>query len=196
MKKYLFPIVLLSLSLLCLNCSKNSTGNLSDSELLSAGWEEFRARDYGAARDHFTELAGRNALLADAYCGLGWSRLYLGALASALEDFETALNENPSAETSSDIYAGKCFGYDALGNSQQCVEASAQIAITWQFRYRSGLSYSDIRLVRAANLYALGEFSLSLAEVRFLDPSFNADINTVEGRAALAARIESLRGSV
>lgn len=196
MRKLLFPVLLIVFMVLGHGCSKSSTGNLSDSELLSAGWEEFRARDYGAARDHFAELAGRGTLLADAYCGLGWSRLYLGTPAPAIEDFETALGENPSAETGSDIYAGKCFGYDALGNSQQCIEASALIAITWQFRYRSGLSYSDIRLVRAANLYALGEFSLSLAEVRFLDPSFNADINTVEGRAALAARIESLRGSV
>lgn len=196
MKINFFSVLLITLSLLCLTCSKNSTGNLSDSELLSAGWEEFSARDYGAARDHFSELVGRGALLADAYCGLGWSRLYLGAPAQALEDFETALNENPATQTRNDILAGMCFGADALGDSQACIEFGANVAPGWQFRYRTSLSFSDITLVRAASYYALGDFAASLTEVRLLDTSFTANVNTVEGRAALAAKIESLRGSV
>ncbi|MCB0261428.1 MAG: hypothetical protein KDE62_17120 [Calditrichaeota bacterium] len=196
MKKYLFSVILLTLGLLCLNCSKDSTGNLSDSELLSAGWEEFSARDYGTARDYFAELAGRGALLADAYCGLGWSRLYLGSLALAIEDFEAALNENPSTVTRNDILAGMCFGADALGDPQACIEFGGNVAPGWQFRYRTSLSFSDITLVRAASYYALGDFAASLTEVRLLDASFSVNVNTVEGRAALAAKIETLRGSV
>ena len=196
MKKYLFSVILLTLGLLCLNCSKDSTGNLSDSELLSAGWEEFSARDYGTARDYFAELAGRGALLADAYCGLGWSRLYLGSLALAIEDFEAALNENPSTVTRNDILAGMCFGADASGDPQACIEFGGNVAPGWQFRYRTSLSFSDITLVRAASYYALGDFAASLTEVRLLDASFSVNVNTVEGRAALAAKIETLRGSV
>ena len=56
--------------------------------------------------------------------------------------------------------------------------------------------FNDLILLRAMSYYAIADFASSLGEVRRLQPSFYADVDTVEGRAALAEKIETLRSRV
>ena len=58
------------------------------------------------------------------------------------------------------------------------------------------LHYKDVHLLVAACYFANGEYSQSLAEVKMLNSSFDADTGTIEGKAALAEEIERLRSAV
>ncbi len=179
----------------CSDEGTSKTSSPSDKEVLDFGWNNFVAGDYSAAKDNFNELITREALLADAHSGLGWSNTFLDLLQNAADEFNFALNTQPSDSLKNDIYAGLSFVYDALNYPQECISATDNVATNWQFAYKADLDFNDIILLRAINYYALGEFDNSLIEVQRLDQSFNTDVSTVEGRAALANKIEALKGS-
>ena len=192
--KYILPIILGIM--IISGCSKSSSPGMSDEEKLAAAWESFTNGDYEQAKEYFTELIDDEEYLAEAYCGLGWSNSLLGQLQTAITNFTNGLNNNPTIEIEDDIYAGRSFAYEALGSYEDCLLDTDQIDEDWEFVHKDDLSYNDIILLRAICYYTLGEFENSLIEVQRLDPGFYADVSTEEGRAALAAKIEELRGIV
>ncbi|MCK4695547.1 MAG: hypothetical protein KAT74_07280 [Candidatus Cloacimonetes bacterium] len=192
--KYVLPIILGIM--IISGCSKSSSPGMSDEEKLAAAWENFTNGDYEKAIEYFTELIDDEEYLAEAYSGLGWSNSFLGQLQTAITNFTNGLNNNPTIEIEDDIYAGRSFAYEALSSYEDCLLDTDQIDEGWEFLHKDDLSYNDIILLRAICYYALGEFENSLIEVQRLDPGFYADVSTEEGRAALAAKIEELRGIV
>lgn len=191
-------ILVLSLSLLFLSsCGDDSSSSgLSDAEKLALAWTSFSDGLYQDAIDLFNELIDDEVFLAEAYSGLGWSAARNGQLQTAINSYENGLMNEPSVDLEDDIYAGWSFAKEALGEYADALTGTAEVSNNWQFDHDNQLSHNDIVLLRAICYYALGDFANSLLEVQILDPDFDCNVETEAGRAALAAKIEELRGEV
>jgi len=173
-----------------------SSSGLSDEEKLALAWQYFGEGSYQDAIDGFNELIDDEVFLAESYSGLGWSYSRDGQLNNAWSSFNTGLTNTPSEDIEEDIYAGSSFTLEAQELYNDALTNSGQVGNSWQFDHDAELSYDDIVLLRAICYYALTDFPNSLLEVQILAPDFDCDVQTEEGRAALAAKIEELRGEV
>jgi len=186
--------------MLCVGCGGDDDGSTpppaaTDQEGLAAGWTAFATGDFAQAETEFRELLRRGALLDAAHDGLGWTFARESAPDSSVTHFTAALAAGAdTAEIAGEVYAGLAFAQDAAGDPAACLAAAAEVPAGWVFAYDDAYTYDDVVLLRAVAHYALGEFAASLAAVQELDPAFDADVGTPEGRAALAARIEELLG--
>ncbi len=165
-------------------------------ELVIEGWEKFSYRGYANALEKFKEAITLNADYADAYNGAGWSNARLTMLTDAINYFTQCLAIDRNF---TDAQAGMAFVYNAQKSYQASID-QANSALTgnpaWSFGHDQSLSYLDLRVILAENYFALGNFTGSLNQVRLLNPSFTSDVNSFEGKTALAEEIERLRGIV
>lgn len=192
-----YLLILSLLTFILSGCSDDSSSSgLSDEEKLALAWTSFADELYQEAIDIFNELIDDEVFLAEAYSGLGWSYSRDGQLNNAWSAFNTGLNNDPSAEIENDIFAGSSFALEAQQLYDDALINSGQVSNNWQFAHDAQLSYDDIVLLRAICYYTLADFANSLLEVQILDPEFDCDVETEAGRAALAAKIEELRGEV
>jgi len=197
MKQLIYFLVLSIIFVMIMGCSDDGgSSGLSDEEILALGWENFGLGNYTDAIDNFNELIENEAYLPEAYSGLGWSYSRFGQLQNSVTNFNNGLDNEPTDDVGNDIHAGLSFVQEALGNYTDALTSTDEVGTAWQFEHDSQLSFNDIILLRAICYYALADFSNSLIEVQILDPEFEADVGTEEGRAALAAKIEELRGLV
>lgn len=194
------PLLLLMLPVLICACSSSDDGPTTpppptDAAVLAAGWAAFTAGDLPAAGAEFRELISRGALKADAHDGLGWTSARLSQADSSHFHFELSL-DNGAADLpiADEVFAGLAFALDALNLHEDCLLAAAQVSSDWVFTHDPDLDHDDVVLLTAIAHYALGDFEASLLAVQILDPDFDADVETVAGRAQLAARIEELQG--
>jgi tetratricopeptide (TPR) repeat protein len=191
-------LILLSLfALIIAACSDDSSSSgLSDEEILALAWDNFGNGDYQDALDGFLELIEAEVFVAEAYSGLGWSYSRLGQLLNSIACFNNGIWSVPDEDVTDDIQAGLSFVHEALSEYVEALASSAEVGSNWQFDHDNELSFNDIVLIRAICYYALADFANSLIEVQILVPDFDCDIETEEGRAALAAKIEELREEV
>lgn len=200
LKKFMITVMILS-CILIISCgggdgdSSTDPGinDMSSDDLLSKGWQKFSGNDYIDAIDYFDKLIERNEYITDAYCGRGWSYMYLDELNIALSNFNHCLMNAPGFEVLNDCSAGLSFVFDAMDNPEKCIEYSDAVSSEWSFQYKD-INYEDILLLRALNYYAMGDFDESLDELQKIFPTFTPDVSTVEGRAALADKLEELLG--
>jgi len=186
--------------LLMVGCTGNNgiapVENYTAQELTEQGWELFGTVDYQRALEKFQEAISKDASYVEAHCGTGWAAARLKDLAKSANYFSSCISLNSSYV---DAHAGIAFVYNAqksyLLSNTSAIEALNQDA-TWTFLHDETLSYKDLYLLLAENYFALLDFKESLARVKILNPSFTADVTTYDGRAALAAEIERLRGIV
>ncbi len=175
------------------NGGTNPPPGPTDQEVLSSGWTAFGAADYTTATGKFRILLSRGALLVEAHDALGWVFAYTSAPDSALVHFQAAVEAGSEVTNLDDeVQAGLAIVHDALGHPADALAATDAVATDWSFGHDAAINYQDMIVLRAVSYYALGQFAESLAEVQRLDSTFTADIDTFEGRAALAAKIESL----
>ncbi len=191
-------LLLLAMPLaLCGGCGGDDDGGgppppPTDEEVLAAGWDAFEAGDLAEADVQFRELLARGALRLEAHDGLGWRFVYGARPDSARVHFETALEfETDDVDLEDEVDAGLVVTYDALDRPADVLAAGA-VDEDWVFAHDDALTAADIIALRAASHYALGQFAESLLEVQRLEATFTADVETIEGRAALAAKIEEL----
>ena len=192
-----------------LSCSdkddKEDLNNLSNAELNRRGWNAFQRRDFSSAENHFSVMARRNNAKALGHYGLGWTALRRFQLNNAKEEFNrfiVAYNDlianTVSDSVFRDVRAGQTIVHSSLGEHNQAITVSSWFSGSsnevnnWQFTHDSSIDANDIRLFRAMSQYALGQFPASLTTVRLIDPSFEADVSTVEGRLLLMRRMEEL----
>lgn len=192
-------MLILSLLLLIINCQTQNGITPPDKnveELVTSGWEQFESSNYQLALEKFEEAITLDNSYAEAYNGAGWTSARLTNLSDAVAYFNQGIAKNSSFV---DAHAGLAFVYNAQKEYQSAI-ASANKAISlssnWLFSHDETISYKDLYLILAASYFALGDFSQSLAYVKKLNTSFNADITTYEGKSALAEEIERLRGIV
>jgi hypothetical protein len=166
----------------------------TDQEVLDDAWAGFEGGDLATAGAKFRELLGRGTMIPVARDGLGWTFAVQNEADSSLVHFAAALAAGADTLAIADqAQAGLAFASAAALEFQDCLDASAQVSTGWVFAHDDRFDHDQVVLLAAGAHYALGDFAASLAAVQQLDAGFTADIGTVEGRAALAARIEQLQ---
>jgi tetratricopeptide (TPR) repeat protein len=191
-------VLLFSLSMCVLaGCSNGGdTEELTASELAAKGWEAYAAKDYPTALARFNESVSKDASYADAYNGLGWTASQLNDLPAAVTHFSAGIARSA---TLLDLRAGIAFVYNAqknyLSSAQRGLEV-IQTNPTWVFMRDRSVSASDVRLLLAADYFAVADYANALQQVQILSPGFSADVATVAGQRALAEEIERLRSVV
>ncbi|MBN1155689.1 hypothetical protein JXB12_12295 [candidate division KSB1 bacterium] len=164
--------------------------------LVEEGWEKFSYRGYQNALSKFEEAITKDDTYAEAYCGAGWAAARIPDLPLATDYFTQCIALDADY---ADAYAGLAFVYNASKLYQNSI-TSAQTVLTindtWSFTHDITLDYKDICLILAENYFALGDLSSSLAQVKILNPAFNANISSFEGKQALADEIERLRAII
>lgn len=162
--------------------------------LIDDGWSLFQSGQYTEAIAVFTEARDLSPDRADAYAGMGWSRMKLDDLNAASADFASGA---ALAGTRVDLLGGYAFTLNALkdyANSNVRADELLALSSNWTFPYANGIDATDIQIVKAENFFALGEFSSSLAVVKTLNPSFPLSaVSTADDEMALAAEIERLK---
>ena len=177
----------------------------SYNDLVSAGWTAYSAHDFPTATENFTEAAGVNDSLADAFTGLGWVGIRTGNPAAADSAFELGSGRAGIAPVRADLFAGWAFASGALADptgastqnyrdSNARADSALGISPQWVMEYDSGIDKDDLHVLKAENDFLLGDYAASLAIVQTFDSSFTADTSTPEGRAALSSEIETLAG--
>lgn len=198
MKKLVTLMMLLAMVLFWTGCGSDDDGPSgptppTDAEVLGAGWIATEAGQWADAEAEFRTLLERGALLAEAHDGLGWVFGYQSAPDSAVVHFQAALDAGAADESiANQTQAGLAFALHAQGEHAACLVPAATVPTSWTFAHDAGIDGLDVALVRAAANYMLGQFQDSLDALILVDPAFTADVTTVDGRAALAARIEEL----
>jgi tetratricopeptide (TPR) repeat protein len=175
-------------------------GGTTYAERVAAAWNTFTAGDYTAARDAFADAIDQDPEPADAWAGLGWSELRRDDLEAAHQAFADGSDNPGSDAVRADLLAGWAFAWNARqgavnrhAESNDRLEQAEDLEPDWTFEPLPGLDFQDLAILAAENLFALGELDASLARVQTIDPAFTADVQTPDGQAALAARIEELR---
>ena len=97
------------------------------------------------------------------------------------------------------MFAGWAFALNAAkeySDSNERIDEALAEDPAWQFDFGISLDADDLVVTKAENHALLGNFDLSLVAVRTLNPSFNADVSTPDGQAALVIEIERLKGLI
>ncbi len=156
-------------------------------------WLIFGNGNYDSARTVFKDIINRYPDSTVAYSGLGWCEMQSDSLDAAATAFAGGSSKG---NASADLYAGWAFVLNAqkkYAESNERILAALFKDSLWNFPYLLGLSHTDLELMRAQNFLLTGDYANALLAVNFLDPNFTADITTLAGRAALAAKIEELK---
>jgi tetratricopeptide (TPR) repeat protein len=197
-------LVWLAVGALCLaGCGGGSTGTRKGApEWTLDGWTAFEAGDYAGAVPDFQQAVSADPNYADAYNGLGWSYAKLDRLSDAVTQFSLGRSKGGmSTLVRYEIFAGRAFAYNAQGGLNVAYAiADAETVVTYSpgfsFRLDGEVTAADVRLLLAECYASQGSFVEALAQVQVLAPSFQADVTTAAGRAALLDQVEWLKTQV
>ncbi len=196
MKIHLLMIIIaVGLFFSCESDVGTEPSNYSPETLTANGWTQFENGEYTLALNSFKEAIRASDTYVDAYNGAGWASARLQNLTDAASYFSQCLNLDANY---ADGLAGNTFLSHARKNYQTAVSDGNKLATNnpnWSFSHDTTLDILDIYLVLAESYFALQDFTNSLLQVQKIDPTFSADVNTYEGKAKLADKIEELRGN-
>jgi hypothetical protein len=198
-------VLLLSGMIGCLGSSDNDKGTSEDafttSELVSRGWSAFSSNDFNSAERYFAALTRREDGYLAGHYGLGWTFIRKHDYANAKNEFfKFATTDSLGVYNQSDIEsinvrAGRTIVAHVLSEHQDAITFSGAIPATWVFIHDTRLDITDIRLFRAYSQCAVNSFPAALTTIRLIEPTFDVNVNTVEGRIRLMQRIEQLFSS-
>ena len=187
---------LLLLTVGCGDDDSSATGPvLSAQELINEGWDKFEADDWSGALNDFRSAIDLNANLSDAYNGAGWaSGKIADGLNNAANYFAISLLNDT---TRYDALGGWAFVVYQQGEWQLSIEKADYLLHRrpgWRFLHQSSLDFNDLRLMMVAAWCNLDDYDTAYnIVINYLNSSFEADINTPEGRRELLEEIERLR---
>ena len=163
------------------------------------GWELMAEQDYRGAIPHFEEGTVLDPTYADSWNGLGWAYAKLGGADSSADNFIIAAAKDDTTVVGTEILAGLAFSKLALGEFEDAV-TNGKVALDrtpdWIFRHDSNIYFDHLTLLIATGYYGWGKFDSSLVWVQQLDPTYDADLTTLQGRYDLAAKLEEIRQSI
>ncbi len=174
-------------------------GDLTPAEQVDQGWTYYEDRDYSSALQEFVSATEREASLADAWNGKGWT---LGKLAGRLPEAPACFGRALQIDTTSyDAIGGWAFAVYQLGNGESdwrsAIDKSDSLLHRrpgWRFLHEPTLNEYDVRLLLAAAFFNLQDYASSYSTiVDYLNPAFEADVTTPAGRRELLDEIERLR---
>ena len=198
-KIYIILVVCLIFTACSKNPAKSKISDLSNKELYKRGWEYYLTNDYANSVKYFNVLSNRPEFYLEGYQGLAWNYLKLNQPLNAKLYFNRFFDQDsldlvlPSDSTYLDAKVGLAFSHQILGEHQSVISNTSSINAGWVFSHDSGLNYEDVVLCRAVSYYQLKQYSEALLMVKILDADFEADISFLEGRIALAQKIEELK---
>ncbi len=195
--RYFAILILFTISVVA--CEKDNNTVASDeltvAEIIDRGWEYYSTNNYTDALEEFESAISRGGDIADAYNGIGWSR---GHMTDGLKLAATSFSQCLEMDTTMyDALGGWAFITFEQGNWESAIEKSDSLLHRrpgWRFLHESTTNFQDIRLMMAqANFYIL-DFEASYSIITdYLNPDFETDITTEEGRMELQQEIERLR---
>jgi hypothetical protein len=164
-------------------CSKGSSptssnNDLTDTQTLALGWQNFEAGKYDAAVTNFTSVniqSSSTAVRGEALCGRGWASMNLRNLAGAKSDFAIASGlAGISSGVLDDIRVGQAFALYAL-NDFPGAASSGTAALSdkpsYSFTHDAKVTAKRVRLLVAQSYYASGQFALAAGQLDILDPT-------------------------
>jgi len=168
-------------------------GGETADQLVKDGWGAFISRDYKTAVSKFNQAITMNGALVDAYNGAGWSYAKLDSLNSSVTKFDTGLLRD---SVNTEINAGLGIVQNALKAYQSSIQYTRSVLQqnpSWIFSRDNTINSSDLQVLLAEDFYAISSYDSSLAHIRILNSSFNADVSTFAGQKSLSQEIEVLR---
>ncbi len=203
-----FTIIMIGIGILGMpGCRK--THEATQQDMTDYAWGKYEEKDFDTALEWFQNAVDLDPQYKDAFNGLGWTYGMKMELDSSIAYFEAGMlrNEDPNVTISiqNEILSGLCFVYNANGDDSLSIARGNTFLITgmadWAFSHDELLNYLDVLITLAASNYFVSDFDMSLGHVQsirnILNPNaalFSPNVNTVIGRQALAAELESLRG--
>ncbi|MCL2063940.1 MAG: hypothetical protein FWG98_06170 [Candidatus Cloacimonetes bacterium] len=182
----------------------NDVSSYSSNELTILGWQAFQNGNFAEAERYFNELTKREDAYLVGHGGLGWTFLRTYKYQNAKNEFNKFFTLDslgvypPTDSLTRDVRAGQVFVHSALSEhsvvitSSQGFTANNATNNNWRFRYDRNITVVDVRLLRAASQVSMKNFTDAYTMVRLIEPSFETDLNTVEGRLMLVMKIEEL----
>ena len=170
---------------------KHATAPTGDPQSLTGeGWEFFEVGEYTNALAKFRDATAADAGYSEAWTGIGWTQLRLLQTAEALAAFQEALR---ISWNSNDAQAGIAFAYRATVEYVTADSAAATLlarSSIWVFIHDETVNRQDLIVLQAACRYLTGNYAAALAALQLVEPDFNVDVSTADGRVRLGARIE------
>ena len=163
------------------------------------GWVLMAEQDYRSAIPQFEEGRTLDPTYADAFNGLGWAYAKLGSADTSAGHFIDGVALEDTTVVGTEILAGLAFSKLALGEFEDAVtngKAALDRAPQWIFEHDPNIYYDHLTLAIATGYYGWGKFDSSLVWVQQLDPTYDADLTTLQGRYDLAAKLEEIRQSI
>lgn len=187
-----------ALVIFCACGKEKKPTTLTAPELISQGWTKFEAGNFSGAGGDFDAAIGLDTTANEAYLGLGWAELRQshGGLAEiAFLKYLSRVSVSDTAE------AGLALAYLADAKFQDAITSAKAVLLsnsTWTFSHDSNINHLDLKLVIVQSYYETADYAQSLAAIKlYFDSSFNpGDVNTYEGRVALAEKIQSLNEGI
>ena len=187
------------------NKNEEDISRFTSLELEQMGWQMFKEGRFLDAEKYFEELTKREEhFYLVGHGGLGWTFLKTYKYQNSRLEFQKffvldTLNlYAPADSLTRDVRAGQVLVNSALSEHVDLIAASSVFTASnntnnnWKFRYDNTIDVIDMRLLRAASQVALKNFTDAYAMVRLIEPSFETNINTVEGRLLLVQKIEEM----
>ena len=176
----------------------DSLDSLSTEELTTKGWNFFTNQNFNEAERHFDALTRKEDGYLVGHYGLGWTFIRKHNYVNARNEFvKFTTTDSLGVYNQSDIVfinvrAGQMIAAHVLSEHQNAITYSNTIPATWVFSHDTRIDITDIRLFRAYSQCAVNSFAAALTTVRLIDPTFETDVATLEGRIRLFEKIEQL----
>ena len=203
MKKIYLPLLIASFFALVIFCGCGGDKGptiVTAEELISQGWPKFVAGNFSGASGDFSAAIAldSSANNYEGLLGLGWAELRQSHGGLAEKAFLKYLSK---VSVSDDAEAGLALAYLADAKFEDAIVSANAVLLSnsdWTFSHASSINHLDLKLVIVQSYYETADYSQSLAAIKlYFDSSFNpGDVNTYEGRVALAEKIQSLNEGI
>jgi hypothetical protein len=176
MKHLRIPLVVLCTVLMIMSCSKPSDDppELTNTEKLTAGWEDYEANKIYDARDMFHDVKSDELLRGEALSGLAWCYHFLGQIDSS-QVYTDLSSDAGHVSTDLSILISALKLTDGLFSEAISTLGDVTINSTWVFEHDSGVNYEDYVLILGYSNYHLGNFAETIADIQLLDSSIVID---------------------
>jgi tetratricopeptide (TPR) repeat protein len=199
MKKRYFSliVILFAILLLVYGCGGNGGGGTQTAkELIDQGWTKFKAGNFSGASGDFNAALGLDAAAYEAYLGLGWAELRQNH--GGLAENAFVIYVDSTSDSQYQARGGLVLAYLAQAKFQDAI-TTANVVLSavpaWTFSSDdSNINHLDLKLALVQSYYEIGDYTQCLDAIQtYFDSAFNpGDVNTDQGREALAEKIESL----
>ena len=193
--KFISLMICFASFLLLQGCGKETVEPPTASELIDQGWDKFATGGFSGASGDFNAALGLDAAAYEAYLGLGWAELRQNHGGLAENAFVIYVDSTSDSEYQA--RGGLALAYLAQAKFQDAI-TTANVVLSavpaWTFSNDGNINHLDLKLALVQSYYEIGDYTQCLDAIQtYFDSAFNpGDVNTDQGREALAEKIESL----